>query len=1285
MHIRNYILLLLSIVLSGTLAAQGFISLDWKNPSPIYIGFDKVETDMPGFAGAYHYTDDHLPYYTHVIDLGRDYDSYFYDVKIEYPEFMPLNKKEIAAIEKSEVQLPAYPEVKTSVKVSARVGALVVTFVPLVYKDGTYQRINSFKLAFNKKEKPLSVRAATRSSVDEKYAENSVLASGKWVKIRVNESGVYQIANSELTKMGFSDPSKVKLYGYGGRLLYEDLRKPKIDDLQEVPLWREQSYVLFYGYGTVRWDKSANSLSSDKNDSIYRHTQNHYSTYGCYFLTEGDNPMAFSKENSLSEDGAKTVTTFPDYAVYEKEEFAWLEEGRKLFESYDYKNGNTKSYTFNDLTGITNDKGWITVGFSAYDKTTTSVAVSVNGSALAGNLTISAAPEFSKAAYTEKTYEWPDSKNAKTVVTLTHNRNNGISGRLDYIALNYVRNLALYNAYTAFRTKESGKVKFVIANANENAVVWDIANSKDYKQVVGNLSGNQYSFTCEVPGLNEFVVVNTKGNAFKKIEVVGEVPNQNLHQLRDVDMIIITPPNNDFMRQAKRLADAHAKYDDLVTEIVTTDQIYNEFSSGTPDGTAYRWLMKMLYERGKGSADPKYLLLFGDAAFDNRLLSSNWSKYTQNDFVLCYESVNSVSDTNSYVIDDYFGFLSDTSGLNINSHINDAPDIGVGRFPVRTSAQAKEVVDKIIAYIENKDAGSWKNVVCFLGDDGKDGDSSLNIHMEQADAVSRLAEKYNPALLVKRIYWDAYKKETTATGDSYPEITKRIMELSNDGLLFMNYVGHGAAHALSDELVLTVADVAKMSSPKAPFWVTAACEVTPFDRNESTFGEVAFLNPKGGAIGLLTTTRTVYADPNCRMDSIFVRFLFSKTENGYRRLGDAVRETKTYISTVKPNINNLQFVFLGDPALRLAFPEYKIVVDEFNGVSVEGKMPTIKAGGKVSVKGHILNTNGDLAEDFIGTVHPTVLDNEEVITTRNNYNKPGSKSFTYRDRTKTLFAGSDSVRSGRFEFQFPVPLDINYSNESGLLNLYAVNGDKTHEGQGVFTDFLIGGTEDGAMDTDSVGPKINLYLNRPDFVYGGKVNETPFLVAELEDEDGVNTVGNGIGHDLVAMIDNSPLYTYVLNNYYESVLGDYTKGVVRYSLPELPEGKHTLLFRAWDIKNNSSVSTLEFEVVKGLSPGLLDVTCTNSPAKEGTTFILSHDRPDSELDVNIMVCDFAGRTLWTYKESGVSSSNYYYIDWNLTTSGGQRLVPGIYLFKASVSSGGSKESTKAKKIVIVGQ
>ena len=360
-------------------------------------------------------------------------------------------------------------------------------------------------------------------------------------------------------------------------------------------------------------------------------------------------------------------------------------------------------------------------------------------------------------------------------------------------------------------------------------------------------------------------------------------------------------------------------------------------------------------------------------------------------------------------------------------------------------------------------------------------------------------------------------------------------------------------------------------------------------------------------------------------------------------------------------------------------------MDEFNGVSVEGKMPTIKAGGKVSVKGHILNTNGDLAEDFIGTVHPTVLDNEEVITTRNNYSDPKSEPFTYRDRTKTLFAGSDSVRSGRFEFQFPVPLDINYSNESGLLNLYAVNGDKTHEGQGVFTDFLIGGTEDGAMDTDSVGPKINLYLNRPDFVYGGKVNETPFLVAELEDEDGVNTVGNGIGHDLVAMIDNSPLYTYVLNNYYESVLGDYTKGVVRYSLPELPEGKHTLLFRAWDIKNNSSVSTLEFEVVKGLSPGLLDVTCTNSPAKEGTTFILSHDRPDSELDVNIMVCDFAGRTLWTYKESGVSSSNYYYIDWNLTTSGGQRLVPGIYLFKASVSSGGSKESTKAKKIVIVGQ
>lgn len=1287
MNVRKCIILLVLSVFTNLILAQGFVSLDWKNPSPVYEGFDLIKTDMPGFAGAHYMGKEYLPFYTYTVEIGRDYASYIYDVKVEYPEFAPLSKKEVAALRKAKINLPAYPEVNTNINVSAKTGILSASFIPLVYKDGSYQRIVSFKLAIDKKEKPSLMRVASTNDREEKYAENSVLASGKWVKIKLAETGIYQITNAELTKMGFANPAKVRLYGYGGRILSQDLAASRIDDLQEIPLWREQNYVLFYGYGTIRWEKDSVSIGNNKH-VMYKHTQNHYSTYGCYFLTEDEGePLSFPKESSLEGNNFTTITTFSDYALYEKEEFAWIEGGRKLFESYDYKNGNTKSYTFNNLTGITGEDGIITIAFSAYDSSaSTSVSASVNGSALSGNLTIgSTSSPYSKASISTKDYLWSGTKAEKVVVALTHNRNNGVSGRLDYIRLNYTRKLALYNSYTAFRSKFAGKLKFVIENANESTRVWNITDAVGFKQIEGTLSGNQYSFACNASKSDEFVVVNTKGNSFKKVEVVGNVANQNLHQLKDINMVIIVPPNEEFIKQAKRLADIHEKYDGLTTAVVTSTQIYNEFSSGTPDATAYRLFMKMLYDRSEENGGLKYLLLFGDTSFDNRLLTSSWSKYAQDDLLLCYESVNSVSDTNSFVSDDYFGLLDDGDFPKPDDSIYSyAVDIGVGRFPVMNATQAKEVVDKVINYIENKNAGSWKNVVAFLGDDGKGSDE--NVHMEQADTVAKVMARCNPSMLIKKVYWDSFKMEHTATGNAYPEVRKYLLELFEQGMLFFNYTGHGGPTSFSDELVLTIAEVDKLTSPRVPFWFTAACDIAPFDRQDVSIGERALLNPKGGAIGLMATTRTVYGNPNCTMDSTFIKFLFQKDAKEKVRLGDAVRKAKAYLSSSSGNavINNVHFVFLGDPALSLTYPEYQMVIDEFNGTKVDAATPTIKAGGKISVKGHILNEKGELAEDFFGTVRPTVLDAEEKVTTRNN-NGSSKKPMQYYDRTKTLFAGSDSVRGGIFEFTFPVPLDINYSYESGLINLYAVNNDYSCEGQGIFTNFLIGGTEDNALVTDSLGPKINLFLNTPEFVSGGKVNLTPYLMAELEDEDGINAVGNGIGHDIVVIIDNSPVYTYVLNNYYEPVFGDYTKGTVRYSLPELSEGKHTLLFRAWDMKNNSSSVILEFEVVNGLVIGFTDVTCTNSPAIENTTFVLTHDRPNCELDVTIMVYDYSGRVLWQHQESGTSSNNYYYVDWDLKTNNGQKLVPGIYLYKASISSGGSKETTQARKIVIVGQ
>ncbi|WP_321425629.1 type IX secretion system sortase PorU [uncultured Bacteroides sp.] len=1269
---RNYLSFLLLFLFVLPISAQDFTSLKWQNSSV---------AQKLSFEEALFPIGSQLPRYIHNIDLGTDYADYTYQVKIEYPDFQALTKSDISFITASKELLNSYPKADTRLFVSAKKGILEVSFVPLVFRGGQYQRINSFKLTLEK----IAVKLKRTSSNLHTSTSNSKMATGKWVKIRVSESGVYKITNAELSQMGFTNPAKVRLCGYGGFILPENFKLPKNDDLPEIPLWREKDYVLFYANGVVRWDANTGVTR-------FTHTNNYYSSYGYYFLTEGDEtPLTFPVEQSVTSDNATTITSFDDYAIYEKDAYNWTSSGRELYDSYDYVAGNSKSYSFT-LPGITNERAYCTVAFAAESANYTSVAMQINGANL-GQFSIAACPQgdsYCKAQPGSGTFPWDGDKSEKSIVTLTHSRESGVSGRLDYIQLNYRRKLALYDSFTAFRNLPSVNTisTYVISGANSNMKVWDITTPGDYKQINGSLSESNYSFTVNNPSLREFVAVDVNGANLKKVEVVGVVSNQNLHALGQCDMAIIVPSNGDFLAQAERLADAHRTKDGMTVHVVTADQVYNEFSSGTPDATAYRWFMKMFYDRAVSESElPRYLLLFGDCAWDNRMITSSWQGYSTNDFLLGYQSNNSTWETYSYVTDDYLGLLDDEDGASLEYN---GMDIGVGRFPVRTVAQATLVVDKTIAYMQNKELASWKNTICFVADDGDN-----HLHMSQADELATKVEATYPEFMVNRIYADAYKWETTATGHTYKQATKRLLDLFKEGMLLVNYTGHGGPNGWSAENILVSSDILAMHSPRLPLWVTATCDFCRYDDVSTSAGELALINNQSGAIALFTTSRVVYAQNNSQLNKVFCNYVFSK-QNGKRlRLGDVMRLSKSD-SNLSGDLNKLKFSLIGDPALMLAYPDYKVVVDKFNGKDAASSDLAIKAGGKVQVEGRVTDTNGNTLTDFNGKVYPTVFDNKVTVTTLNNDgtgiivdpNNPGETipgGFTFSQREKKLFSGSDSIKSGNFSFTFPVPKDINYSNKQGMVNFYAAETTTSREAQGAFSNFVIGGTEPGTDVTDSLGPKINLYLNTPDFAYGSQTNETPYLIAGLEDKDGINTVGNGVGHDIVAIIDNSPNYTYVLNNYYEAYFGDYTQGTVRYSLPALPEGKHTLFFRAWDVMNNSSSTSLEFEVVKGLKPGLFSVYCTKSPARDNTTFVISHDRPETTLDVKLVVYDFAGREMWTHTESGMSANNYYYVDWNLTSNGGQRLAPGVYLFRASITSGGSKESTRAGKIVILAQ
>ena len=559
--------------------------------------------------------------------------------------------------------------------------------------------------------------------------------------------------------------------------------------------------------------------------------------------------------------------------------------------------------------------------------------------------------------------------------------------------------------------------------------------------------------------------------------------------------------------------------------------------------------------------------------------------------------------------------------------------------------------------------------------------------MTDADEMAETVEGINPAFQVERIMWDAYKRETSSTGNRYPDVTRQIKQRQESGALVMNYSGHGAQTSISHEMVLTINDFATFTNSNLPLWITASCDIMPFDAQEDNIGETAVLNENGGAVAFFGTTRTVYVDRNNAINKAYLRSLFTSGDDGYVTIGEAQRLAKNELITSRRDttVNKLQYSLLGDPALHLNIPYQRAVIDSINGVELASAdtLPQISAGSVVRVSGHVETADGGKDASFTGVVSALVRDAEKLVVCRlNNTSDEGaSTAFEYYDRTTTLFNGSDSVRGGEFAFSFAVPMDIDYSNETGLINVLAVNSSTKEAVNGVNGDFTVGGT--AAEGTDGIGPSVYCYLNSPSFVNGGKVNTTPYFVAEISDKDGLNTTGSGIGHDLQLTIDGEMSKTYVLNDNFQYDFGSFTSGRTYYSIPALEPGQHTLRFRAWDIMNNSTTTELTFNVVEGLSPNILSIDCTSNPATTSTTFIIAHDRSGNNLDVEIEVFDISGRPVWTHSESGVATSGTYTVDWDLTGDGGGRLSTGVYIYRVKLGGDGSGMVSKAKKLIIM--
>ena len=1115
------------------------------------------------------------------------------------------------------------------------------------------------------------------------YAENSKLASGKWVKISVKESGIYQITAEDIRSWGLgTDLSQIHIFGYGGAPLSQKMDENYADDLPQMPLVRTEGRILFYAQGPTTWKRLSKSFEQVQE-------QHPYANSGAYLVTNDSrfNDIEIPKAAN-SPAGGTPVTTFTGRLYHEQEIDNPGETGRRfLGESF----ATTKSQTFKFTLDDRVEGEPVTVYTSFAAKTGSSystVTCSYNGTQLPvtdGDL-IARTTDLTHTHFFEttgclKTFDLEGTNDLN--YTISYSSSGTIyMARLDYITVNYMRSLRLRNGSLAFGYHEaSSDKKYHLTGTGSTTRVWDVTVPYAPMQLNAVADGdNGLAFSPAISGRREFVAFEESGT-YSHPDYIGEVSNQNIHGEPTPDMIILAP--SAYLEQAGRVAALHEDYDNFRVLVLDHEKVFNEFSSGTRDAMAYRRLCKMFYDRGASSDGHKfgYLLLFGGGSYDNRLVGTNASVLNF-PHLLTWQSVRSDDENNSYTSDDFFGILDDESSMGVNEKMN----VSVGRMIVRNVSEARAVVNKLEKYMSKPIYGSWKNQVMLVADDENEG-----IHMIQSLAMDSIMRASGGADLVRNyVFIDAFNYVSEGGARTYPDARAKMFNRLNEGTLWWNYIGHSSTQNWTAEGLLKRADVeTNLFYKRLPVLYAATCEFCRFDNSVTSSGELVFTNPNGGAIAVICPPRLALIQSNGALSNAMARFIFSRDEKGRpQRIGDILRLAKKELNASTDN-HRRYFVF-GDPAMRLAYAPYTAQVKTINGKPVDSNnMPVFKAREQVEFAGDILDFSGQVATNFNGSIVSTLYGSQESITTHGYGGAEEGRQVTYLDRPNRLAINVDSVNGGHFTVRVIIPSEVNneYDNYSpSMINLYAYDSRDTLEAKGANSDFYIYGYEDDEV-ADTIGPNIiTMGLNDETFVNGSDVNESPLLLATVSDDSGVNFSSAGIGHSMTLTLDGTISYNDLLSYYTPQFAEEGTLGSISYQLNDLATGPHTLRLRVWDVYNNVSDKTISFNVVKGLAPEIADVYCAANPASVETSFYVKHNRPDAVVTVTIEVYDLMGRRVWSTTQSG--RSDMYTstpVTWDLTDAGGRRVPRGIYVYRATISTDGIKEATKAKKLAVAGE
>ncbi|HKC36797.1 MAG TPA: type IX secretion system sortase PorU [Chitinophagaceae bacterium] len=1109
------------------------------------------------------------------------------------------------------------------------------------------------------------------------------MASGVWSKIAVKESGIYKIDLPFLATLGFNtsgiSSSSIRLYGNGGNMLSETNADIPIDDLSENAimvvdggdgLFNGSDYFLFYAAGPDKWLK-------DSLNKRFVHQKNIYADSAYYFITIGGvgKRIASLQLNTLP---TLTVNSFNERIFHELDTVNLLSSGKEwLGEEFADAPGKTLARSFS--VSIPN-----LITSSPATLISNCVARSINvpsrfdiriNNQLVQQINVPSTGAGFYDLFAQQSQQSSDILLSQESLQVNYTYVPGgfnSQGWVNFFEIHARRNLVLNNSgQLSFRDWNSvgnNICEFVISNATSNTGVWDITDPLSPVKMQGNFSTNEFRFVNDAPRLREYIAFNT-ANALIPVNA-GRVQNQDLHNSQQTDYLIIT--NNLLISQAERLAAFHRQRN-LKVAVVTTDKIFNEFSSGTQDPVAIRDFVKMYFDRyaANPANRPKYLLLFGDASFDYKNRISN-----NTNLVPAYQSKIFLDPLSTYTSDDFFGFLDDNEDIN-SGLVTNLLDIGIGRVPAKNAVEAKNYVDKVNAYNSKESFGAWRNNVSFIADD-----EDNNLHLQDAELITNTVSA-NPVFNIQKIYLDAFQQESGSAGSRYPTVNETINNQIANGTLVFNFIGHGGSARLAEEVILDQPMINGWNNGnRLPLFVTATCDFAPYDNPFiNSIGENILLRPKTGGIAMMTTTRLVFSFSNRLMNNNYMQFAMQPDANGkYKSLGEAVMAAKNYTyQTSGDLINNRKFTLLGDPAMTLAFPQFKIRTTRLNSFDPLLRTDTLSAGEKVTIEGDVTDNNGSLLSTFNGTVYPVIFDKPQTITTKAN--DPGSQQTSFQQQSNILFKGKASVITGKFSFSFKVPKDINYQYGQGKISYYAEDGAK--DGSDFFNGFIIGGSAT-VIDNDKDGPEIKAWLNDEKFVNGSIVNQRPVLLLKLADSSGINTSGTGIGHDITAMLDNNTTQLFNLNNFYEADLDKYGQGYARFQLPELEPGIHSLKIKAWDVLNNSSEFILEFSVMNDDELVIDHVLNYPNPFTTKTQFWFEHNKPGQDLVVQIHIFSLAGRVVKKIEKTiNTNGNRSCEVEWDGKDDFGDKIGRGVYIYRIKVFCSGSKPKTVIEKLVIL--